>query len=37
MMMVNTKDIRRAYCTVLGGLNWGVGVLMQGPSGTGKT
>ena len=36
-VMVNTKDIRRAYATVLGGLNWGLGVVMQGPSGTGKT
>jgi hypothetical protein len=36
-VMVNTKDIRRAYASVLGGLNWGIGVCMQGPSGTGKT
>lgn len=36
-VMVNTKDIRRAYASVLGGLNWGIGVVMQGPSGTGKT
>lgn len=36
-VMVNTKDIRRAYSSVLGGLNWGVGTVLQGPSGTGKT
>lgn len=36
-VMVDTKDIRRVHATVLGGLNWAMGTLIQGPSGTGKT
>jgi hypothetical protein len=35
--MVGTKDLRRAYCCVFGALNLGLGVAIQGPSGTGKT
>ena len=35
--MVNTSDIRRAHACVLGNLKHGDGVLLQGPSGTGKT
>lgn len=36
-LMVNTSDIRRAHACVLGNLKHGNGVLLQGPSGTGKT
>ena len=36
-LMVNTSDIRRAHACVLGNLKHGDGVLLQGPSGTGKT
>ena len=36
-VMVHTKDIKRVHATLLGGLNWAQGTLVQGPSGTGKT
>jgi len=35
--MVNTSDIRRAHVCVLNSLHYASGVLLQGPSGTGKT
>jgi hypothetical protein len=35
--MINTSDIRRANACVLGNLKYANGVLLQGPSGTGKT
>ena len=36
-LMVNTSDIRRAHICVLSSLQQANGVLLQGPSGTGKT
>lgn len=36
-LMVNTSDIRRVHTSVLTNLKFGNGVLLQGPSGTGKT
>jgi dynein heavy chain len=35
--MVNTSDIRRAHTSILSNIKHGNGVLLQGPSGTGKT
>jgi dynein heavy chain len=35
--MVNTSDIRRAHTSILSNIKHGDGVLLQGPSGTGKT
>jgi serine kinase of HPr protein (carbohydrate metabolism regulator) len=35
--MINTSDIRRAHTCVLSNIRYGNGVLLQGPSGTGKT
>ena len=36
-LMVNTSDLRRAHTCVLTNIKHGNGVLLQGPSGTGKT
>jgi DNA helicase TIP49 (TBP-interacting protein) len=36
-LMINTSDIRRAHTSILSNLKHGNGVLLQGPSGTGKT
>ena len=36
-LMVNTSDIQRAHICVLSSLQQANGVLLQGPSGTGKT
>lgn len=36
-LMINTSDIRRAHISVLSNLQHANGVLLQGPSGTGKT
>lgn len=36
-LMVYTSDIRRAHLCVVNGLQYANGVLLQGPSGTGKT
>ena len=36
-LMVNTSDIQRAHICVLSSLQQAHGVLLQGPSGTGKT
>ncbi len=36
-MLINTSDIRRAHICVLSSLQYANGVLLQGPSGTGKT
>lgn len=36
-LMVNTSDIKRAHICVLNNIQYANGVLLQGPSGTGKT
>ena len=36
-LMINTSDIRRAHISILSNIKYGNGVLLQGPSGTGKT
>jgi hypothetical protein len=36
-LMINTSDIRRVNACVLSNLKNANGVLLQGPSGTGKT
>lgn len=36
-LMVNTSDIKRAHACVLNSMQYANGVLLQGPSGTGKT
>ena len=36
-LMISTSDIRRAHISILSNIKYGNGVLLQGPSGTGKT
>lgn len=36
-LMINTSDIRRAHTSILINIKHCNGVLLQGPSGTGKT